>query len=90
MPPQLLAGCSRKRFEADLLSPPLPRKSSRTLLDDQHLAAAEMMARLQLASGGAGGCGAGTGDAGGSSGVVGSMMEADGLAVAATALGSSA
>lgn len=48
---QQLAGCSRKRFEeADLVSPPMPRKSSRTLLDDQQ--AADMMARLQLAGGG--------------------------------------
>ena len=50
-PVQQLAGCSRKRFEeADLVSPPMPRKSSRTLLDDQQ--AADMMARLQLAGGG--------------------------------------
>lgn len=48
LPQQLLAGCSRKRFEeADLVSPPMPRKSSRTLLDEEQ--AADMLARLQLA-----------------------------------------
>lgn len=44
---QQLAGISRKRLEAELLSPPLPRKSSRTLLDGEH--AADMLARLHLA-----------------------------------------
>eukprot|EP00887_Chlorella_sp_A99_P005944 scaffold29.g5944.t1 len=43
---QPLAGCSRKRFEVDLVSPPLPRKSSRTVEDRQ---AADILARLQLA-----------------------------------------
>ncbi|KAL4427665.1 hypothetical protein ABPG75_001754 [Micractinium tetrahymenae] len=58
-PQQQLAGISRKRIEADLVSPPLPRKSSRTLLDGEH--AADMLARLHLAGGtGSGGhdCGA--------------------------------
>ncbi|PRW45364.1 hypothetical protein C2E21_5835 [Chlorella sorokiniana] len=55
-PLQQLAGCSRKRFEeADLLSPPMPRKSSRTLLDEQQ--AADMMSRLALAGGGSSGSG---------------------------------
>lgn len=49
-PLQQLAGCSRKRFEeVDLVSPPMPRKSSRTLLDEQQ--AADMMSRLALAGG---------------------------------------
>lgn len=47
LPAQQLAGCSRKRFEAELVSPPMPRKSSRTLLDEQQ--AAEMFTQLQLA-----------------------------------------
>lgn len=55
-PPPQLAGCSRKRFEAELVSPPMPRKASRTLLDEQQ--AADMMARLQLAPGDAGSSGA--------------------------------
>lgn len=44
---QQVAGISRKRLEAELLSPPLPRKSSRTLMDGEH--AADMLARLHLA-----------------------------------------
>lgn len=53
-PLQQLAGCSRKRFEeADLVSPPMPRKSSRTLLDEQQ--AADMMSRLALVGGGSSG-----------------------------------
>lgn len=52
LPPQLLAGCSRKRGdEADLVSPPMPRKSSRTLLE---LDTADMMARLHLQTSGGG------------------------------------
>lgn len=47
LPPQQLAGCSRKRIEAELVSPPMPRKSSRTLLDEQQ--AADMFTRLHLA-----------------------------------------
>lgn len=60
-PLQQLAGCSRKRFEeADLVSPPMPRKSSRTLLDDQQ--AADMMSRLALVGGGSGTLASGSGD----------------------------
>ena len=61
-PLQQLSGISRKRLEAELLSPPMPRKSSRTQLDEQH--AAEMMSRLQLA-GPQGGGTSNSGDPGG-------------------------
>ncbi|KAL4855776.1 hypothetical protein ACK3TF_003556 [Chlorella vulgaris] len=63
-----LAGCSRKRLDAELLSPPVPRKNSRTLLDEA--AAAElMMGRLQLAaSGGSSGSGSNDGSAGATTG----------------------
>lgn len=44
-PPPALAGASRKRLDAELVSPPLPRKSSRTVDGEQ---AAELMLRLQL------------------------------------------
>lgn len=46
-----VAGVARKRFEADLVSPPsLPRKTSRTLEEDGF--AADIMSRLSLRSGG--------------------------------------
>lgn len=42
-----LAGCSRKRFEAELVSPPMPRaKSSRKFMEDHD--AADIMSRLHL------------------------------------------
>jgi hypothetical protein len=48
-----VAGVARKRFEADLVSPPsLPRKTSRTLEDDGF--AADIMSRLSLGGGGGG------------------------------------
>jgi len=49
-----VAGVARKRFEADLVSPPsLPRKTSRTLEEDGF--AADIMSRLSLGGGGGGG-----------------------------------
>lgn len=48
-PPPLLAGCSRKRLEAELVSPPVARKASRTL--EAAALAVNMMSRMTLSDG---------------------------------------